>query len=126
MCRFSRHSDSSTSITSSQAQLGCQRIHARGAGLGFASEGEYTPMIWCAFGASQTIQNQLIDIVEAVIGTRVQPDEYMESFFDSMSKVQLMVEVKDRLGVTLPVDEIDALVDSVQVLADYVAEHGPR
>ncbi|OUL16902.1 hypothetical protein B0X78_03465 [bacterium AM6] len=74
----------------------------------------------------QTIQNQLIDIVEAVIGTRVQPDEYMESFFDSMSKVQLMVEVKDRLGVTLPVDEIDALVDSVQVLADYVAEHGPR
>ena len=73
----------------------------------------------------QTIQNQLIDIVEAVIGTRVQPDEYMESFFDSMSKVQLMVEVKDRLGVTLPVDEIDALVDSVQVLADYVAEHRP-
>jgi acyl carrier protein len=71
----------------------------------------------------QTIQNQLIDIVEAVIGTRVQPDEYMESFFDSMSKVQLMVEVKDRLGVTLPVDEIDALVDSVQVLADYVAAH---
>jgi acyl carrier protein len=40
-----------------------------------------------------------------------------------MSKVQLMVEVKDRLGVTLPVDEIDALVDSVQVLADYVAAH---
>ncbi|WP_313249988.1 acyl carrier protein [Stenotrophomonas indicatrix] len=74
----------------------------------------------------QTIQNQLIDIVEAVIGTRVQPDEYMESFFDSMSKVQLMVEVKDRLGVTLPVDEIDALVDSVQVLADYVAEHRPN
>jgi len=73
----------------------------------------------------QTIQNQLIDIVEAVIGTRVQPDEYMESFFDSMSKVQLMVEVKDRLGVTLPVDEIDALVDSVQVLADYVAEPRP-
>lgn len=73
----------------------------------------------------QTIQNQLIDIVEAVIGTRVQPDEYMESFFDSMSKVQLMVEIKDRLGVTLPVDEIDALVDSVQVLADYVAEHRP-
>lgn len=73
----------------------------------------------------QTIQSQLIDIVEAVIGTRVQPDEYMESFFDSMSKVQLMVEVKDRLGVTLPVDEIDALVDSVQVLADYVAEHRP-
>jgi len=73
----------------------------------------------------QTIQNQLIDIVDAVIGTRVQPDEYMESFFDSMSKVQLMVEVKDRLGVTLPVDEIDALVDSVQVLADYVAEHRP-
>jgi len=73
----------------------------------------------------QTIQKQLIDIVEAVIGTRVQPDEYMESFFDSMSKVQLMVEVKDRLGVTLPVDEIDALVDSVQVLADYVAEHRP-
>ena len=73
----------------------------------------------------QTIQNQLIDIVEAVIGTRVQPDEYMESFFDSMSKVQLMVEVKDRLGVTLPVDEIDALVDSVQMLADYVAEHRP-
>ena len=69
----------------------------------------------------QTIQNQLIDIVEAVIGTRVQPDEYMESLFDSMSKVQLMVEVKDRLGVTLPVDEIDALVESVQVLADYVA-----
>ncbi|HIE1101260.1 MULTISPECIES: phosphopantetheine-binding protein [Stenotrophomonas] len=74
----------------------------------------------------QTIQNQLIDIVEAVIGTRVQPDEYMESLFDSMSKVQLMVEVKDRLGVTLPVDEIDTLVDSVQVLADYVAEHGAR
>ncbi|MQP76746.1 acyl carrier protein [Stenotrophomonas sp. MYb238] len=74
----------------------------------------------------QTIQNQLIDIVEAVIGTRVQPDEYMESLFDSMSKVQLMVEVKDRLGVTLPVDEIDALVDSVQVLADYVAAHGSR
>ncbi|EKT4097567.1 MULTISPECIES: acyl carrier protein [Stenotrophomonas] len=72
----------------------------------------------------QTIQNQLIDIVEAVIGTRVQPDEYIESLFDSMSKVQLMVEVKDRLGVTLPVDEIDTLVDSVQVLADYVAEHG--
>ncbi|MHC1655231.1 acyl carrier protein [Stenotrophomonas maltophilia] len=74
----------------------------------------------------QTIQNQLIDIVEAVIGTRVQPDEYIESLFDSMSKVQLMVEVKDRLGVTLPVDEIDTLVDSVQVLADYVAEHGAR
>lgn len=74
----------------------------------------------------QTIQNQLIDIVEAVIGTRVQPDEYIESLFDSMSKVQLMVEVKDRLGVTLPVDEIDTLVDSVQVLADYVAAHGPR
>lgn len=74
----------------------------------------------------QTIQNQLIDIVEAVIGTRVQPDEYMESLFDSMSKVQLMVEVKDRLGVTLPVDEIDTLVDSVQVLADYVAEHSAR
>ena len=60
----------------------------------------------------QTLQTQLIDIVESVIGTRVQPDEYMESLFDSMSKVQLMVEVKDRLGVTLPVDEIDALVDS--------------
>ncbi len=71
----------------------------------------------------KTLQAQLIDIVEAVIGTRVQPDEYMESLFDSMSKVQLMVEVKDRLGVTLPVDEIDALVDSVQVLADYVAAH---
>ena len=71
----------------------------------------------------QTLQAQLIDIVEAVIGTRVQPDEYMESLFDSMSKVQLMVEVKDRLGVTLPVDEIDSLVDSVQVLADYVAAH---
>ncbi|MGE8278995.1 MAG: acyl carrier protein [Stenotrophomonas sp.] len=69
----------------------------------------------------QTLQGQLIDTVEAVIGVRVQPDEYMESLFDSMSKVQLMVEVKDRLGVTLPVDEIDALVESVQVLADYVA-----
>ncbi|MGF6419251.1 acyl carrier protein [Stenotrophomonas sp. AN71] len=74
----------------------------------------------------QTIQSQLIDIIEAVIGTRVQPDEYMESLFDSMSKVQLMVEVKDRLGVTLPVDEIDTLVDSVQVLADYVAAHRSR
>lgn len=74
----------------------------------------------------QILQNQLVDIVEAVIGTRVQPDEYIESFFDSMSKVQLMVEVRDRLGVTLPVDEIDALVDSVQVLTDYVAEHSPR
>jgi acyl carrier protein len=71
----------------------------------------------------QTLQAQLIDIVEAVIGTRVQPDEYMESLFDSMSKVQLMVEVKDRLGVTLPIDEIDTLVESVQVLAEYVAAH---
>ncbi|WP_282266432.1 phosphopantetheine-binding protein [Stenotrophomonas sp. PS02298] len=69
----------------------------------------------------QALQAQLIDTVEAVIGVRVQPDEYMESLFDSMSKVQLMVEVKDRLGVTLPVDEIDTLVESVQVLADYVA-----
>ncbi len=71
----------------------------------------------------QTLQTQLSDIVESVIGTRVQPDEYMESLFDSMSKVQLMVEVKDRLGVTLPIDEIDTLVDSVQVLAEYVAAH---
>jgi acyl carrier protein len=71
----------------------------------------------------QTLQAQLSDIVESVIGTRVQPDEYMESLFDSMSKVQLMVEVKDRLGVTLPIDEIDTLVDSVQVLAEYVAAH---
>ncbi|MCC4596352.1 phosphopantetheine-binding protein [Xanthomonas campestris pv. phormiicola] len=71
----------------------------------------------------QTLQAQLGDIVESVIGTRVQPDEYMESLFDSMSKVQLMVEVKDRLGVTLPIDEIDTLVESVQVLADYVAAH---
>lgn len=69
----------------------------------------------------QALQGQLIDTVEAVIGVRVQADEYMESLFDSMSKVQLMVEVKDRLGVTLPVDEIDMLVESVQVLADYVA-----
>lgn len=72
---------------------------------------------------TQALQTQLIDIVEAVIGTRVQADEYLESLFDSMSKVQLMVEVKDRLGVTLPVDEIDALVESVQVLAEYVAAH---
>ena len=72
------------------------------------------------------LQNQLIDTVEAVIGVRVQPDEYMEPLFDSMSKVQLMVEVKDRLGVTLPVDEIDVLVESVQVLADYVAARGKR
>ncbi|MBN6150044.1 acyl carrier protein [Xanthomonas sp. AmX2] len=72
---------------------------------------------------TQTLQTQLIDIVETVIGTRVQADEYMESLFDSMSKVQLMVEVKDRLGVTLPIDEIDTLVESVQVLADYVAAH---
>ena len=71
----------------------------------------------------QALQAQLIDTVEAVIGVRVQPDEYMESLFDSMSKVQLMVEVKDRLGVTLPVDEIDTLVESVQVLAEYVAAH---
>ncbi|UYB51658.1 phosphopantetheine-binding protein [Xanthomonas sp. AM6] len=71
----------------------------------------------------QTLQTQLTDIVESVIGTRVQPDEYMESLFDSMSKVQLMVEVKDRLGVTLPIDEIDTLVESVQVLAEYVAAH---
>ncbi|CTP83118.1 acyl carrier protein [Xanthomonas sp. CFBP 8703] len=71
----------------------------------------------------QTLQTQLSDIVESVIGTRVQPDEYMESLFDSMSKVQLMVEVKDRLGVTLPIDEIDTLVESVQVLAEYVAAH---
>jgi acyl carrier protein len=71
----------------------------------------------------QTLQSQLSDIVESVIGARVQPDEYMESLFDSMSKVQLMVEVKDRLGVTLPIDEIDTLVESVQVLAEYVAAH---
>lgn len=71
----------------------------------------------------QTLQAQLIDIVETVVGTRVQADEYMESLFDSMSKVLLMVEVKDRLGVTLPVDEIDALVESVQVLADHIAAH---
>jgi len=71
----------------------------------------------------QTLQTQLSDIVESVIGTRVQPDEYMESLFDSMSKVQLMVEVKDRLGVNLPIDEIDTLVESVQVLAEYVAAH---
>ncbi|MBD7922613.1 acyl carrier protein [Xanthomonas bonasiae] len=71
----------------------------------------------------QTLQTQLSDIVESVIGTRVQPDEYMESLFDSMSKVQLMVEVKDRLGVTLPIDEIDTLVESVQALAEYVAAH---
>ncbi|UKE50304.1 acyl carrier protein [Xanthomonas translucens] len=71
----------------------------------------------------QTLQAQLSDIVESVIGTRVQPDEYMESLFDSMSKVQLMVEVKDRLGVTLPIDEIDTLVESIQVLAEYVAAH---
>ncbi|WP_369914598.1 acyl carrier protein [Xanthomonas sp. NCPPB 3005] len=71
----------------------------------------------------QTLQTQLSDIVESVIGTRVQPDKYMESLFDSMSKVQLMVEVKDRLGVTLPIDEIDTLVESVQVLAEYVAAH---
>ncbi|KRG84457.1 hypothetical protein ABB34_09215 [Stenotrophomonas daejeonensis] len=72
------------------------------------------------------LQNQLIDTIEAVIGVCVQPDEYMEPLFDSMSKVQLMVEVKDRLGVTLPVDEIDMLVESVQVLADYVAARGKR
>jgi len=71
----------------------------------------------------QTLQTQLSDIVESVIGIRVQPDEYMESLFDSMSKVQLMVEVKDRLGVALPIDEIDTLVESVQVLAEYVAAH---
>ena len=75
---------------------------------------------------SNALQDQLIDTIEAVIGVRVQPDEYMEPLFDSMSKVQLMVEVKDRLGVTLPIDEIESLVESVQVLADYVASHGKR
>lgn len=68
----------------------------------------------------QIFQIQLIDIVELVIGICVQFDEYMELLFDFMFKVQLMVEVKDCLGVILLVDEIDVLVDLVQVLVDYV------
>lgn len=71
----------------------------------------------------QELEQQLADLIEGIILTKVDPDTLLveSGLIDSLSAVDVALAVERKYGVKIPPTEIDVHLESVQALADFVA-----
>jgi len=69
-----------------------------------------------------TLKQQLAEIIENVIGTRVAHDDLLieSGLVDSMTAVDIVMAVKNAFGCKVPATEIDEHLESVDALATFV------
>lgn len=70
------------------------------------------------------LEAQIAKIVESIILTAVEPDTLLleSGLVDSLSAVDVALAVEKAFGVKIFPSEIDLHLESVQTLAQYVAE----
>ena len=70
----------------------------------------------------ETIENQILDIVEAIVFKRVAPDELLleSGLVDSITAVDLVLLVESELGVEIPAEKIHEHLRTARSLASYV------
>ncbi|BBH43655.1 acyl carrier protein [Pseudomonas sp. KU43P] len=69
-----------------------------------------------------SLKQQLAEIIENVIGTRVAHDDLLieSGLVDSMTAVDIVMAVKNAFGCKVPATEIDEHLESVDALAAFV------
>ncbi|WP_116137904.1 acyl carrier protein [Trinickia diaoshuihuensis] len=69
------------------------------------------------------IEAKLAQLIEAIILTSVEPDTLLieSGLIDSLSAVDVALAVEREFGVKIPPSEIDVHLESVQILAEYIA-----
>ncbi|MFJ1301433.1 acyl carrier protein [Pseudomonadota bacterium AL_CKDN230030165-1A_HGKHYDSX7] len=72
----------------------------------------------------QELEQQVADIIEGVILTKVDADTLLveSGLIDSLSAVDVALAVERKFGVKIPPTEIDVHLESVQALAQFIAE----
>ena len=70
------------------------------------------------------IETTIAQIIGAIILTSVEPDTLLleSGLVDSLSAVDVALAIEKEFGVKIPPSEIDLHLESVQTLAQYVAE----
>ncbi len=70
------------------------------------------------------IETKIAQIIGAIILTSVEPDTLLleSGLVDSLSAVDVVLAIEKEFGVKIPPSEIDLHLESVQTLAQYVAE----
>ena len=70
------------------------------------------------------IETKIAQIIGAIILTPVEPDTLLleSGLVDSLSAVDVALAIEKEFGVKIPPSEIDLHLESVQTLAQYVAE----
>ncbi|AOV01412.1 MULTISPECIES: acyl carrier protein [Delftia] len=70
------------------------------------------------------IETKIAQIIGAIILTSVEPDTLLleSGLVDSLSAVDVALAIEKEFGVKIPPSEIDLHLESVQTLAQYVAE----
>lgn len=70
------------------------------------------------------IETKIAQIIGAIILTSVEPDTLLleSGLVDSLSAVDVALTIEKEFGVKIPPSEIDLHLESVQTLAQYVAE----
>ncbi|MGE8357302.1 MAG: acyl carrier protein [Microvirgula sp.] len=73
----------------------------------------------------QEIEREVASLIEGIILTRVDDDALLieSGLIDSLSAVDVALAVERRFGCKIPPTEIDLHLESVKVLAAYIAEH---
>ncbi|WP_280192049.1 acyl carrier protein [Delftia sp. PS-11] len=71
------------------------------------------------------IESKIAKIIEDIILTPVETDTLLleSGLVDSLSAVDVALAVEKAFAVKIPPSEIDLHLESVQALAQYVAEH---
>ena len=70
------------------------------------------------------IETKIAQIIGAIFLTSVEPDTLLleSGLVDSLSAVDVALAIEKEFGVKIPPSEIDLHLESVQTLAQYVAE----
>ena len=73
------------------------------------------------------IEAKVADLIEGIILTKVDPDTLLieSGLIDSLSAVDVALAVERQFGCKIPPTEIDVHLESVHMLAAFIAEH-PR
>ncbi len=71
------------------------------------------------------VEDQLADMIQAVILKRVSPDTLLleSGLLDSVAAVDLMLAIESRFGCTVPLTEVEEHLHSLRTLSTYVAAH---
>ena len=74
--------------------------------------------------SNNDIETKIAQIIGAIILTSVEPDTLLleSGLVDSLSAVDVALAIEKEFGVKIPPSEIDLHLESVQTLAQYVAE----